>query len=111
MENLTLQNNGIELGTVGKMGADIVSVDVRPHFAGGKQLLVKLSNGFGLSILAGGVGMYTRGGTYEVAVLDAAGNITYILSDDVFGYQSSAEVASIIRRVSNLQAGQKALGA
>ena len=95
------------------LGSGIKSVDVKPHL-GGQQMLMEFENGFGLSILSGGL-FYTEGGTYEVATLDTDGRISDMLGDTygdgVYGYQTAEEVASIARRVSYLKAQHKALQA
>ena len=94
------------------LGSGIKSVDVRPHL-GGQQMRMKFDNGFGLSILSGGFGFYTNGGTFEVATLGTNGHIDDLLDDTygdgVYGYQTAEEVASIARRVSYLKAPQNAL--
>lgn len=99
------------LDKIDGLGSGIKSVDVKPHL-GGQQMLMEFENGFGLSILSGGL-FYTAGGTYEVATLDTDGHISDMLGDTygdgIYGYQTAEDVAGIARRVSFLKAPQNAL--
>lgn len=66
-------------------------------------------NGYGVSVVGGGFGLYGNGETtFEVAILKGTKdnwNLTYTtnITDDVLGYQDIEEVSEIMRKVSELK--------
>ena len=78
----------------------------KPHPAGigGEQAIVLFDNGYGASVLRGGV-FYTTGGTFEVAVM-RDGNLDYTtpITDDVLGYLSEAEANKTLSDIKALPA-------
>jgi hypothetical protein len=92
-----------------QLGSDIVNVEVKPHFGGGEQMTVTLSNGWGLSILSVKVnrgvhgGLYAGEGTFEVATL-FNDTLTEIEEDGdvVYGWQTPNDVAALLVKISHL---------
>ena len=66
-------------------------------------------NGYGVSVVGGGIGLYGNGETtFEVAVLkgnEDDWNLTYDthITNDVLGYQDISEVSDIMKQVSELK--------
>jgi hypothetical protein len=85
-----------------------------PAGMGGAQKIYRFPNGYGASVLTGGVeGMfYTRDGTSELAVIRFTGDghkdfeLTYDtpVADDVLGYLSDEEVAETLDKIAALPA-------
>lgn len=99
------------------LGCGIKSISVNPHriVRGAEQMRIKLDNGYELSILVGNVqGIYTAGGTFEVATCVIDGGITDVLGDGydgVYGYQTHKQVSDILRKVSYLKSPHSVLKA
>ena len=62
------------------------------------------SNGYGASVLWGGSSYGANKGLFEVAVLNADGEIVYDtpITSDVCGFLNFGEVADILQRIRNL---------
>ena len=62
---------------------------------------IELENGFSLSIVRG-EGTYSGADTYEVAVINRAGDISYRHTggDDVLGFQTEDDIKAIAERIS-----------
>lgn len=75
-----------------------------PHFAGmgGEHATVEFPNGYGASVIRGGI-FYTKGGTYELAVLHG-GSLTCEtpVTHDVLGYLSENEVDVALAKIEAL---------
>lgn len=74
-----------------------------PSGSSGEQAKIRFPNGYGASVIRGGLFFYTDGGTYEIAVLDRDG-ITYEtpITDDVLGYQSEDEANAVLKAIEEL---------
>jgi hypothetical protein len=71
----------------------------------GQQAKMQFDNGFGVSVLLGDM-FYSNGvDTYEVGILDKAGDLTYSsgITEDVIGRVSSDEVTKIMKQVQKLK--------
>jgi hypothetical protein len=79
------------------------------HPSGAKHIHVHLKNGWVLSILSGGIGIYSEEGiTFEVALLDPSdGDISYRLHDDVWSRVDKNEVYEIIKKASALPPSER----
>ncbi len=62
------------------------------------------ANGYGASVVSSDFSYGGKKGLFEVAVLDAAGNITYDtpITGDVLGYLDFDGVAKTLREIQNL---------
>lgn len=87
--------------------ATIDDLDWKPHPAGigGERAVVKFPNGYGASVVRGGM-FYTDGGTYELGVLGPDGHLTYEtpITGDVLGYQTAEEINDVLARIEALPA-------
>lgn len=70
----------------------------------GYQKVYKFDNGYGASVVSHSMSYGGRSGLFEVAVLDAAGNINYDtpVTSDIVGYLDFAGVAEILEQIKNL---------
>lgn len=88
-----------------KAAPKVNELDWKPHPVGmgGHQAVVQFDNGYGASVLKGGP-FYTKNGTYEVAVIDAEGNLTCEtpVTDDVLGYLSESEANEALAQIAAL---------
>jgi hypothetical protein len=76
---------------------------VKHSILGANQMLISLKNGWGLSILSGGYGIHSDGeSTFEVALLDQKGDVSYCLHYDVWGHVTKGEIYEIIRKAAAL---------
>lgn len=77
----------------------LADLDWRPHPSGlgGEQAKVTYPNGYGASVLRGGM-YYTSGDTYEIAVLHN-GELTYSL-----GYLTTEEAEAALTAIEQLSA-------
>lgn len=75
----------------------------RPHL-GGSQDIYKFPNGFGASVVRGPYSYGGSEGLWELAVLDAEGQLTYTteITSDVLGYLEAEEVEETLREVMHL---------
>lgn len=85
--------------------ATIKELNWKPHGAGvgGEQAQITFANGYGASVLRGGM-FYTRGGTYEIGVL-LDGKLDYEsppAQGDVRGYLSEAEANQVLAEIEAL---------
>lgn len=67
----------------------------------GLQANLEFKNGYAVSVLCGEK-FYSNGmDTYELAVLDETGSITYTtdITDDVLGYQTIGEITEAMKKV------------
>lgn len=73
-----------------------------PYFHAHAQ--IKFSNGYGVSVVTGGVSSYATEGTYELAIIDNNGKIVYDthITDDVIGYLPADEVTAVMEEIQNL---------
>jgi hypothetical protein len=76
-----------------------------PNGLGGVQCKIKTDNGYTISIVGGGIGLYGDGKTtFEVAAWKSDGDMDWVkLSpyNDVLGYQTIDRVHQIINDISN----------
>lgn len=88
------------------MTVKITDLDWKPHPLGngGEHVDVFFPNGYGASCIRGGWGFYTRGGTYEIAVINADDELDYSTSitDDVLGYLSEDEANQALKDIEAL---------
>lgn len=79
-----------------------MAIFTRGVLASGKQWKFKFGNGYGASIINNGHG--GDQGLYELAVLDANGNLTYTtpITADVLGYLSPDEVGEALAKIEAL---------
>ena len=70
----------------------------------GYHKVYKFGNGYGASVVCSGFSYGGDRGLFEVAVLDAAGNITYDtpITGDVIGYLDFDGVAKTLQEIQNL---------
>ena len=70
----------------------------------GYHKIYKFDNGYGASVVSHNFSYGGDRGFFEVAVLDAAGNITYDtpITGDVLGYLDFDGVAKTLREIQNL---------
>lgn len=70
----------------------------------GYHKMYKFDNGYGASVVSNNFSYGGDRGFFEVAVLDAAGNITYDtpITGDVLGYLDFDGVAKTLREIQNL---------
>ena len=66
--------------------------------------IYKFDNGYGASVISAEFSYGGDRGLFEVAVLDAAGNIAYDtpITDDVLGHLDFADVAQVLKDIENL---------
>jgi hypothetical protein len=74
---------------------------------GGSQAKVFFDNGFGASIITGGIAYSSLGSPYELAVLEGTeedASITYdtSIASDVLGHLNKDEVYALLERIENL---------
>lgn len=71
-----------------------------PVVPGGVQAKMDLKNGYSISVVGGGRGLYGDGlRTFEVAVFDRQGEMIYLQEgDQVLGYQTPSEITDIIQK-------------
>lgn len=71
----------------------------------GTQVIFKFSNGFGASVICGPSTYGGAEGLYEIAVLDATGEISYLtgITDDVIGWLTSSDVKDVLESVQALE--------
>ena len=70
----------------------------------GYHKVYKFDNGYGASVVSNAMSYGGSRGLFEVAVLDAAGNLNYDtpVTSDVEGYLDFAGVAEILEKIKNL---------
>jgi hypothetical protein len=75
----------------------------RQHL-GGSQDIYKFPNGFGASVVRHEFSYGSDQGLWELAVLDAEGQLTYAteITSDVLGYLEAQEVVETLREVMHL---------
>lgn len=69
-----------------------------------KQAMMQFNNGYGISVLLGGEGIYSNGiDTYEVAIL-YNDELCYDsgLCDDVLGHQTEGEITELMEKIQQL---------
>jgi hypothetical protein len=69
-----------------------------------KQARMQFDNGYGISVLLGGEGIYSNGiDTYEVAIL-YDNELCYDsgLCDDILGYQTESEITELMVKIQSL---------
>ena len=73
-----------------------------PSGLGGLYSLVNFPNGYSASVIKGGP-FYTKGGTYEIAVMHG-GDLDYTtpITDDVMGYLSEVEANKVMKYIAAL---------
>jgi hypothetical protein len=79
-------------------------MSVSNHPIDGSPIMrITFANGWGLSILSSSL-FYSSGDgtTFEVAILDANGDIDYSLHGDVLGYQTVEEIHKVAKQVAAL---------
>jgi hypothetical protein len=76
----------------------------RKKMLDGYHKMYKFDNGYGASVVSNNFSYGGDRGFFEVAVLDAAGNITYDtpITGDVLGYLDFDGVAKTLREIQNL---------
>lgn len=69
----------------------------------GEQWIFSFSNGYGASVITGGIAYCNEGQPYELAVLKH-GELCYDtpITDDVIGYLTSDEVFDLLDRIEQL---------
>lgn len=69
----------------------------------GEQWIFRFSNGYGASVITGGIAYCNEGQPYELAVLKH-GELCYDtpITDDVIGYLTSDEVFNLLDRIEQL---------
>lgn len=85
---------------------DFKSLPKVPTITGtGEHYIFKASNGYGASIVQHEFTYGARKGLWELAVLDAEGNICYTtpITNDVLGYLTEQEVNETLQRISELE--------
>ena len=77
----------------------------KPHKVGlgGVQALMKLNNGYSISVVGGRRGLYGDGvNTFEVAIFDRQDEMIMLREDDqVLGWMTKDEVTKIIQKYDN----------
>ena len=70
---------------------------------GGVMAKMELKNGYEISVVGGGQGLYGDGvKTFEVAIFDRQGEMIYLSDhDQVLGYLSKDDVTEIIQKYDN----------
>lgn len=79
----------------------------RGGFSGGDQALVSFPNGYGASVLRGGM-YYTTGGTYEIGVLHGE-KLDYenpVADGEVLGYQTEEQANAALAAIEALPSKQ-----
>jgi len=73
-----------------------------PYFHARAQ--IKFSNGYGVSVVTGGVSSYATEGTYELAIIDNDGNLVYDthITNDVIGHLPADKVTAVMEEIQNL---------
>jgi hypothetical protein len=81
---------------------DFIKLD--DGFMKGVQCRMMFENGLGVSVVSHTYSYGGKDGLFEVAVLDADGDITYNtpVTNDVIGYLKPEEVTEIMEQVQNL---------
>lgn len=77
---------------------------INPNITDIIQARMEFSNGYGISVLLGGYGIYSNGvDTYEVAILHN-GELCYDsgLCDDVLGHQTESEITELMEKIQQL---------
>jgi hypothetical protein len=74
------------------------------QFMSGVQARMMFENGLGVSVVSHTYSYGGKDGLFEVAVLDADGDLTYNtpVTNDVIGYLKPEEVTEIMEQVQNL---------
>lgn len=74
-----------------------------PNGMGGKLAQMELGNGYKISVVGGGKGLYGNGKTtFEVAIFDRMGEMIKLGEDDqVLGWQTIDEINEIIQKFNN----------
>lgn len=74
-----------------------------PNGMGGKLAQMELGNGYKISVVGGGRGLYGDGKTtFEVAMFDRVGDMIKLGNDDqVLGWQTIDEINEIIQKFDN----------
>jgi len=77
----------------------------RPGGMGGTQATKTFANGFGASVITGGMFYSSPGHPYEIAVLGKDGSITYgtPVTDDVVGRLNEEEANEILKQIQDLK--------
>ena len=77
---------------------------INPNITDTKQARMQFDNGYGISVLLGGVGIYSNGiDTYEVAIL-YNDELCYDsgLCDDIFAHRTQEEITEIMAKIQSL---------
>ena len=77
---------------------------INPSIKDVKQARMQFDNGYGISVLLGGKGIYSNGfDTYEVAIL-YNDELCYDsgLCDDIFAYRTESEITKIMEKIQQL---------
>lgn len=77
---------------------------INPSIKDAKQARMQFDNGYGISVLLGGEGIYSNGiDTYEVGILHND-ELCYDsgLCDDIFAYRTESEVTKIMEEIQQL---------
>lgn len=77
---------------------------INPNVNDTKQARMTFENGYGISVLLGGYGIYSNGiDTYEVVIL-YDDDLCYDtgLCDDVLGYQTESEITELMEKIQQL---------
>lgn len=84
-----------------------IPTDTRP-LNGGTQRIYSFSNGLGASVVRHRYSYGGQAGWWELAVLDAEGELTYDtpITSDVIGWLSEGEVQATLDRIAALDAGE-----
>jgi hypothetical protein len=78
-------------------------IETRPS-NGGTQRLYKFPNGYGASVIRHAFSYGGPAGFWELAVLDAAGKLTYEtpITSDVIGWQTDEQIEDLLRQIEAL---------
>lgn len=74
---------------------------INPNITDTKQARMQFDNGYGISVVLGGEGIYSNGfDTYEVAIL-YNDELCYDsgLCDDIFGHQTENEITELMEKI------------
>lgn len=73
----------------------------------GRHAKLHFDNGYGVSVLTGGMYFYTRNNTYEVGILKD-GYLCYNtpITDDVLKYQTKEQVEEVMKKLQSYERDQ-----
>ena len=80
--------------------------NLHPNWRGATQARHIFDNGFGVSVITGSNSYTSESAPYELAVLDAEGDVNYDtpITDDVLGHLTEDDVDELLARVEDLKA-------